>query len=235
MTPELIEGLLDALEVIGAARDARCVVLTGSGEAFCAGFDITRIDSQGGGAAGAEARLVERLCATIRNLRLPVIAKVNGVASGTGCDLAVSCDVRLASEYARFAMPPAKLGILYDPGGMRRLVQTVGPANAKELLLSAQLVGVGRALEMGLVNRVCPAGELDSATEEIVGSIVRNAPLSLWASKLVVNVLADGAPLPEGTQALIDDASRRVWSSDDAREGPRAFRERRPPRFAGAY
>ncbi len=234
MTPELIEALLDELVSIAALGDARCVVITGSGEAFCAGFDITRIDSQGGGAAGAEARLVERLCSTIRNLHLPVIAKVNGVASGTGCDLAVSCDVRLASEHARFAMPPAKLGIMYDPGGIRRLVQTVGPANAKELLLSAQLVSADRALEMGLVNRVCAANELDGVTEALVESIAENAPLSLSASKLVVNLLVDGAPLPEDTQAVIDEASRRVWASDDAKEGPRAFRERRPPRFTGA-
>ena len=233
LTPELIEELLGELDRVDADPDARAVVVAGAGTAFCAGFDIARIDSEDGAGAGAEAVLVERLCSRVRALRPPVVAKVNGVASGTGCDLAVSCDVRFASQEARFGMPPARLGILYDYRGMQRLVQTVGPAFAKELLLCGELVDAERALAMGLVNRVFPAGQLDTETDRFVAAVAANAPLSVRASKLTVNLIADSAPLPDEARLALDDASRAVWTSEDAREGPRAFRERRPPRFVG--
>jgi len=169
----------------------------------------------------------------VRALRVPVIAKVGGVASGTGCDLAVSCDVRFASEAARFAMPPVKLGVLYETGGMARLVQTIGPAFAKEMLLSGELVDARRALEIGLVNRVYSAAQLDEETERFAATLVGNAPLSVAASKLAVNVIADGAPPLAEAAAALDEARRTVWESEDAKEGPRAFRERRRPEFTG--
>ena len=229
VTPELIEEALEAFDRIDADADIRVVVLTGAGTAFCAGFDINRIDSAGG-AAGAS----ERLCSRVRALRVPVVAKVNGVASGTGCDLAVSCDLRIASEAARFQMPPAKLGVLYETGGMARLVQTVGPAFARELLLCGEPVEAARALQMGLVNRLVPAERLDAETEVVLDTIAANAPLSVAASKLAVTAIADGVS-PTGTAlAALEEARRRVWASEDAKEGPRAFRERRPPTFRGS-
>jgi enoyl-CoA hydratase/carnithine racemase len=228
VTPELIEEALEALDRIDADSETRVVVLTGAGTAFCAGFDINRIDSAGG-AAGAS----ERLCSRVRGLRVPVVAKVNGVASGTGCDLAVSCDLRVASEAARFHMPPAKLGVLYETGGMARLVQTVGPAYARELLLCGEPVEAARAFEMGLVNRLVPAERLDDETELVLETIAANAPLTVTASKLAVNTIADGAPPTGPALAALEEARRRVWASADAKEGPRAFRERRPPKFRG--
>lgn len=233
LTPELVELLLSELEAIDADEAVRCVVLTGEGKAFCAGYDISRISSTAEGEAGVEARLVEDLGQRVRGLRVPVVARVNGAASGAGCDLAVSCDVRLAASTARFAMPPARLGVLYDLGGMRRLLQTVGPAIAKEMLISGELLDAARALEVGLVNRVVEPDELDEETSRFVGAIVANAPLSVWASKLACNVLADAVPLPSQAQAVLDAASRRVWASEDAREGPAAFKERRAPEFRG--
>ena len=205
------------------------VVLTGAGTAFCAGFDITRIDGAGG-AAG----LSERLCSRVRALGVPVVAKVNGVASGTGCDLAVSCDLRIASEAARFQMPPVKLGVLYATGGMARLVQTVGQAFARELLICGEPVDAARALAMGLVNRLVPAERLDDETDELATTIAANAPLSVSASKLALNTLAEGTQPPAPALAALEVARRRVWASEDAREGPRAFRERRPPHFKGS-
>jgi enoyl-CoA hydratase/carnithine racemase len=233
LSPELIELLLAELARIEADPDVRVVVLTGSGAAFCAGFDITRIDSPGGSNPGAEAGISERLCSSVRELRVPVVAKVNGVASGTGCDLAVSCDLRIVSATARFAMPPVKLGVLYETGGMARLVQTIGPAFAKELLLSGEAVDAERAFAIGLVNRVCAAEQLDEVTETLVATLVANAPLSVAASKLAVNLLADGGPISEDGRASLEEARRRVWTSDDSREGPLAFRERRAPQFTG--
>lgn len=233
LTPELIEALLAELERVDGDEQARVVVVSGSPPAFCAGFDITRIESPGGRHAGAERDLVEVLCSRLRALRLPVVAKVNGDASGAGCDLAVSCDVRFASADARLAMPPAKLGFLYSWEGTARLVSTVGPAAAKELLFGGELVDAERALAIGLVNRVYPPERLDGETDRFVHAVAANAPLSLAASKLIVNLLVDGAPLAPETVERMEEAGRKVWASEDSQEGPRAFRERRPPRFVG--
>lgn len=234
LTPELIELLLTELEAIEAEADVRAVVLTGAGGAFCAGFDIERIKSPGERSAGAERDLVEVLCSRVRSLRPPVIASVNGVASGAGCDLALSCDVRLASTEARLGMPPARLGLLYSHEGMARLVSVVGSAAAKELLLGAELVDAERALQIGMVNRVVAPERLDGEVERFVAAVAANAPLSVAASKLIVNLIADGAPLAPAALTAIEEAGRRVWASDDSKEGPRAFRERREPRFTGS-
>jgi enoyl-CoA hydratase/carnithine racemase len=233
LTPELIEGLLAELDRIDGDPDVRAVVVTGAEGAFCAGFDIARIESPGGAGAGAERDLVEVLCSRIRSVRVPVVARVNGVASGAGCDLAVSCDVRIASTEARLGMPPARLGLLYSHQGMARLVSAVGEPAARELLLGAELFDAGRALACGLVNRLVPPERLDEETDRFVEAVVGNAPLSVAASKQIVNLLADGAPLAPDALEAIDEASRRVWTSEDSKEGPRAFRERRPPRFTG--
>jgi enoyl-CoA hydratase/carnithine racemase len=234
LTPELVEQLLEELEAIDADGDVRAVVVSGAGGAFCAGFDIDRIESPGGDGAGAERDLVDVLCTRLRALRPPAVAKVGGVASGAGCDLAMSCDVRFASEQARLGMPPARLGILYGFGGMARLVSLVGPAAAKELLLSGELVDAGRACAIGLVNRVYPADRLDEEVEAYVAAVVANAPLSVSASKLVVNLIADAIALSPEARAAIDEANARVWRSEDSKEGPQAFRERRTPRFTGS-
>jgi len=210
----------------------RAVVVSGAPPAFCAGFDIHRIESPGGEHAGAESDLVETLCARVRGLRAPVIAKVNGVASGAGCDLAVSCDLRFASTEAGLAMPPAKLGVLYSWEGIARLVAAVGAPAAKEMLFAGELIDAERALQLGLVSRVYSPERLDEETDRFVATVAANAPLSVAASKLIVNLIADVA-LPADGLAEIEEASRRVWRSKDSAEGPRAFRERRPPRFVG--
>jgi enoyl-CoA hydratase/carnithine racemase len=233
LTPELAEELLAELEAVDRDPDVRAVVVAGAGGAFCAGFDIDRIESPGQDGAGAERDLVDVLCGRVRSLRPPVVAKVTGVASGAGCDLAMACDVRFAGPEARLGMPPARLGILYGLGGMVRLVSLVGPAAAKELLLSGELVDAERALAIGLVNRVVAAERLDEEVERYVAAVVANAPLSVAASKLVVNLIADAVALSPDAAALADEANRQVWASEDSKEGPRAFRERRAPRFTG--
>lgn len=224
LTPDLIAALTAELDRIDADGEARVLVLTGAGDAFCAGYDLNLLESPGRPDAGSERDRVEALCSRLRVLRVPTIAQVNGVASGAGCDLAVSCDVRFASTEARFAMPPARLGILYSREGIERLVALVGPAVAKELLFSGELVDAGRALAIGLVNRVVAAEELEAVTDAFARRVAENAPLSVAASKRI----ADGASAEES-----DELGRLVWMSEDAREGPRAFRERRPPRFVG--
>lgn len=224
LTPELIAELLQTLGEIARDPDVRAVVLRGASGSFCAGYDLNHLTSPGTAEAGRERDEVERVCAALLGLRMPTVAAVAGVASGAGCDLAMSCDVRIASEDARFAMPPARLGILYSPEGVGRLTSLVGPAVAKELLFTGTLIGAERALAVGLVNRVVPAGSLDDEVSAFTAEVAGNARLSVEASKLTV----DGAPA-----AAIARAQTIVWNSDDAREGARAFRERRSPRFRG--
>jgi enoyl-CoA hydratase len=229
VSPELVEEFLAALDEIDADSGSRVVSVTGAGTAFCAGFDIARIDS-----AGSAAGISERLCSRVRSLRVPVVARVNGVASGTGCDLAVSCDLRVASREARFQMPPVKLGVLYETGGMARLVEAVGAAAARELLLCGEPIDATRAFQLGLVHRVVPPERLDEETDRILETIAANAPLSVAASKLALNAIA-GSATPSGPALdALEDARRQVWASEDAKEGPRAFQERRRPRFQGS-
>ncbi len=224
LTPALIAELTRVIESVGADPAARMVVVRGAGQAFCAGYDVNHLTSPGTPEAGREPDEVELLCSRLQELRMPTLAVVAGVASGAGCDLAVSCDLRIASEAAQFAMPPARLGILYGTEGVRRLTALVGPSVAKELLFTGDPVDAGRALAIGLVNRVVAPERLEGEVSALVARVLANAPLSVEGSKLIV----DGAPA-----SVIEDAHRRIWYSEDAQEGPRAFRERRPPRFLG--
>jgi enoyl-CoA hydratase/carnithine racemase len=225
LTPASIEAAIQALEAADADREARALVVTGAGGAFCAGYDVELLDGTG-------ARdLVEELCGRLAALRLPTVARVDGVASGAGCDLAVSCDLRIASPAARFGMPPARLGIVYGWQGTRRLARLIGPAAAKELLFTAAFVEAERALALGLVNRV--TADLDAEVETLLGAIAGNAPLAVAAAKRTVDLVAAG-PLDAESIAEIERISALAWESEDAREGRAAFRERRPPRFRGA-
>lgn len=224
LTPELVAALLRTIEEVDTDPTVRVVVLRGNDGSFCAGYDLNRLTSPGTVEAGRERDEVERACSALGALRMPTLAAVTGIASGAGCDLAMSCDLRFAAEDARFAMPPARLGILYSSQGIGRLTALVGPAVAKELLFTGTAIDAGRALAVGLVNRVVPAVSLDDEVSRFTAQIAANARLSIEASKRIV----DGAPPDE-----LAHAQSLVWQSEDAREGPRAFRERRAPRFQG--
>jgi len=233
LTPGLIDRALAALGEVGRDAGTRVVVVSGAGGAFCAGYDVTFLGSPGTADAGIERDRVEALCSAVRALRQPTIAMVDGVATGGGCDLAVACDLRFASERARFGMPPARLGILSSREGMERLAALVGLAVAKELLFSGELLDASRALAVGLVNRLHPAEALAEETQLFAEAIAANAPLSVAATKLVLDLVAGGGSLDADAEEAIEEAQLRVWSSADASEGPKAFRERRPPRFRG--
>lgn len=234
LTGDVIAGMLAALDGAVRGGDVRAVLLTGAGDrAFCAGFDIAMIDSLGGADVGAERDLVDDLASRVRELPLPVVAAVNGAAVGAGCDLAIACDLRLSADGARFGMPPARLGILYGWRGMQRLLQAVGLAAAKELLLTGALIGAGRAEELGLVSRVVTRDRLLAEARDLAETIADNAPLSVWGSKRSLDLLASRQLTDEELSALTA-IQEQVWGSADAEEGARAYRERRPPRYTGA-
>lgn len=234
LTPDLISALMQLLAAVRGESRLRAVLLTGTGEkAFCAGFDIEMIRSVGGSDTGAERDLVDELATTVRELPVPVVAAVNGAAVGAGCDLAVACDIRIGTPAARFGMPPARLGILYGWKGVERLVDTVGAAAAKELLLTGSLCDAERAERIGLLSAVVPVSELLGEARRITDVLASNAPLSVAGSKRMIDLLSRPGPLSEAGRAALEEIQHEVWNSEDAVEGARAYRERRSPEFKG--
>lgn len=157
---------------------------------------------------------------------------MNGAAVGAGCDLAIACDLRVGNPGSRFSMPTARLGFLYGTRGIERLVQTVGLPLAKEMLLTGSLVPAPRALQAGLLSEVVSEADLLSVARDRADVIADNAPLSVSASKRIVDVLAGCALNPQEV-AEVASLQDQVWRSQDAAEGARAHHERRPPIFTG--
>jgi enoyl-CoA hydratase/carnithine racemase len=169
----------------------------------------------------------------ISEYRYPVIAMVNGFTLGAGCELAATCDLRIASDKAKFGMPPAKLGVLYSFSGHRRFVNLVGEANAKELFLTGRMVDAHKAKEMGLVNYVVSEDDLLSATYDLAREIIENAPLSVSGAKILINKsVSSPMPTPED-EAMAEELINRCFSSEDLKEGQKAFKEKRKPVFRG--
>lgn len=237
LSPSVFEELCRALTTEEQNPQTRIIVITGAGEAaFCAGGDLSEIkntEESAGGAAAAGAELVENAYRQLRQVEKPLIAMINGVSMGAGCDLITNCDFRFAAEEAVFAVPPARLGFLYGWEGMRRFVQLVGLANAKDLFMTGRSVTAKEAYDMGLVNRVVPRAHLRDETLAYARLLIGAAPLSVWGAKRVIDLLGDRmSPSPEDVE-MIEQIQSRVWQSEDAKEGARAFLEKRRPVFRG--
>jgi enoyl-CoA hydratase/carnithine racemase len=219
-----------------AAKDeVRCLVFRGAGEkAFCSGFDIAAIPV--GPQDGDRPDLaVERTMEAVEAVPCPTIAFLNGVAFGAGAELAATCDLRVARPGISIGMPPARLGVVYSPPGLRRFLHLVGPSRARELFFTGRPVDTDEALAIGLVDRVVPADEAEAAALALAEEIARNAPLAVKGMKRILRLL-DAAAERGFTDAERDEISalrRRAFESDDVREGRDAFLEKRAPRFRG--
>lgn len=225
-------ALRDALESIAVDRDVRAVILTGAGRAFCAGQDLAERDEPD--AAPLEVEVRERYNPIIRALRSmgqPVIAAVNGVAAGAGASLAFACDLRIASEEARFVLAFGRIGLVPDSGATWFLPRLVGPAKAAELALVGDPVDAAEALRLGLVSKVVPGDQLMSETRALAERLAAGAPLALGLTKgaLQRSMTIDLDEALEGEAKLQGIAG----ASADHAEGLAAFREKRPPRFSG--
>jgi len=227
-----IGELEEAFSALAGDGLVRAVVVTGSGDkAFVAGADIealAQLDVQG---ARAFSERGQRLFDRIEWLGKPVVAAINGHALGGGCELALACHVRVAAEGARIGTPEVKLGLICGYGGTQRLPRLVGRGRALELLLTGEAVDAGEALRLGLVNRVVPAARLLEEAEALARRMTANAPLALRATLEAVNGGLDRSlgEAQEGEAALFSE----LVATQDAREGTRAFLEKRPARFAG--
>jgi enoyl-CoA hydratase/carnithine racemase len=226
--------LLDALARHARTLDARCLVIRGSGSVFSAGYDIGSL----GGQAFEEA--AERLVAhpfhdaieALEAYEYPVVGEINGHAIGGGLELALTCDIRVAARTARFAMPPAKLGLIYSHTGLRKFIDVCGPAGTAELFHVGESIDAERAYGMGLVNEVAEPGDLEARALELAARIAANAPLSLAGNKRVIRTLR-AQPLPPDVERELIELRESCFASEDFREGVRAFAEKRKPRWQG--
>jgi enoyl-CoA hydratase len=227
----VITELGQAIDAIRVADAIAGVLITGKGRAFVAGADISELAAQTPLAAKARARAGQDVFRRIETCPKPVIAVVNGFALGGGCELAMACHVRIASESAKFGQPESKLGMLPGFGGSQRLSRLVGKGRAMQLLLTGEMIDAAEAYRIGLVNKVVPAGELMGAAHEMMKTILGNAPLAL---ALCIEAVDRGLEmsLDEG---LILEANHfgLLAATDDMREGTKAFLEKRSPAFKG--
>jgi enoyl-CoA hydratase/carnithine racemase len=228
---ELMDELVDVLKELRGRREVRVIVIEGAGGAFSAGHDL-------GEMVGRDLPFYERLfdsCTelmeTIHRVPQPVIAKVHGIATAAGCQLVAACDLAVAAEDARFATPGVKIG-LFCSTPMVPLSRAIGRKRALEMLLTGEPISAATALEWGLVNRVAPAAELDTAVAELVAAISRSSPLTVGIGK---EAFYEQVELDEHRAY---DLTKSVMAMNslaaDAQEGICAFLEKRPPSWTGA-
>lgn len=224
----------DAIAALDSLRDdpdIGCVVITGAGEkAFVAGADI----SEFAGKTSVTQRAVfqERtLFNSVDQFPKPVIAMINGFALGGGCELSLACDIRVASENARFSQPEINLGIMCGGGGTQRLTRLIGEGRAMEMILTGDMIDAATAERYGLVNHVWPSEELEEKTMELAEKIASKAPVALQLSKEAVK-FASRSNLDEGLRREID-LFAICFSTEDKEEGVAAFLEKRKPEFRG--
>jgi enoyl-CoA hydratase/carnithine racemase len=228
--------ILDTLAETVADLDARCLVLTGSGEVFSAGYDLGNLEGREF-EENAEKLVAHPFHDALQALDAypyPVIAQINGHAIGGGLELALTCDIRIAARGIRVGMPPAKLGLIYSHTGLRKFLDVCGPANTAELFYVGRNVEAERGLTMGLLNHVVDSDELDDATVSMAGEIAANAPLSLAGNKRILRELrSHAAALPEDVERELVALRESCFRTDDFREGVRAFGDKRPPAWRG--
>jgi enoyl-CoA hydratase len=229
----LLDHVEEALVEIERDRSIRAVILTGAGErAFAAGADIAELARVTSAVAGVElARRGQRVTRSIELLRVPVIAAINGFALGGGCELAMACDIRIASENATFGQPEVNLGILPGYGGTQRASRLLGTGAAMLLCTTGAIVDAAEALRIGLVQRVVPLAALLGEARSIAVTIASKAPLAVAATK---RAIIDGAAMAIG-DALALEALHfgTLAETHDFHEGTRAFLDKRAPQFDG--
>ncbi len=225
----MIEELADGFTRLETDPSVRVIVIRGAGMAFSAGRDLREMRERQ--ESGAPDQGITGLFHQIEQSRHPTIAVVQGDALAGGCELALHCDLRVASERARFGMPLARLGLLASYPLALKIVEIVGPAFAKQILLTGQPISARRAFEIGMVHDLVQPEKLDAAADDTARSIAANAPLALAGMKTVVD-RAVSLARTVGHDDL-DEMARRARTSADAREGVRAMLEKRPPLFRG--
>jgi enoyl-CoA hydratase len=232
---EMWEGVQHILDDFEKDDAVRVIVVSGAGgRAFVSGADISEFAEKRASAeaAAAYSKLSEAARARLEATPKPTIAMIRGYCIGGGVATALSCDVRIAAEGARFGIPAAKLGLGYGYDGIRRLIDLVGPACAREIFYTARQFSAEEALRMGLVNQVVPEDKIENYVNEYCGMIAENAPLTLRAVKIIVREAVKDAG--ERDMALCARVVEDCFASGDYAEGRTAFMEKRKPVFRGS-
>ena len=220
------------LDFIIEEADCRVIILTGKGDkAFIAGADIEAMQKMNANQAHEFSKMGQELTLKIEKSKIPIIAAVNGFALGGGCEFAMACHIRYASENAVFGQPEVSLGLIAGWGGTQRLPRLVGKGKAMEILLSGQNFKADKAYSMGLVNKVVPMDELIPSVEKLALSITKNAPISVTATINAVNE-GESTTLHEGLLKEQTEFSKQ-FNTEDTKEGLSAFLEKRSPEFLG--
>lgn len=228
----MLDGLRSAFAEVDSDSSLRAAVLTGAGDRFfVAGADIGEFVSQGPDGTKAKIADGQQLTLEMERQRFPIVAAINGFALGGGLELAMACDIRVASSSAKLGQPEVLLGIIPGWGGTQRLPRLVGRGRALELLLSGEQVDAKRALELGLVNRVVDPDQLEEAAREVADGLAGRAPLAVAAIKRAVNRGLD-LSLEAGLAAELSEFDS-TFRTADALEGIAAFVQKRPAEWTG--
>lgn len=233
MVPRLMRDLHTALTAAAGDPAVRVVVLSGEGRAFCAGDDLKE-SAQGHGDAGEVRAFVldiQQVTVDLKTMRKPVIGAVHGYAVGGGCELALGCDLVVAAEDARFGFPETGVALFVTGGVTHFLPRTVGLARAKELLMTGELFDGREALRLGLVNRAVPAAEVLPTAEALAWKIMEKAPIPITLVKAAIEAGVQSDL--QTAMALETEATIACFLTEDAREGARAFVDKRAPRYLG--
>ncbi|MGL4485003.1 MAG: enoyl-CoA hydratase-related protein [Anaerovoracaceae bacterium] len=229
LNQEVINELYSEIHNFGDNKESRVAILTGAGKAFVAGADIaamSKLDKKGGRKI---AEYGHRLMNQIEVIGKPVIAAVNGFALGGGCELAMACDFRIASEKAIFGQPEVNLGIIPGFGGTNRLAKLVGIGMAKYLIMTADIIGADEAKRIGLVEAVVPAEELMVTVQNIAEKLITKGPLALGMAKSAIEESYEELTVNAGGIEI--DYFASAFATEDQKEGMAAFLEKRPAEF----
>ena len=231
LSGEMISALGATFTNLESDAELRAVILTAAGDkAFCAGTDISDLTNLTENQAAGVSERGQALCNQIENFPVPVIAAINGIAAGGGCELALACHIRIASGNASFSLPETKLGIIPGYGGTQRLAREIGNGRAAELMLTGKTIDAAEALSAGLVNRLATADMLTDA-ESLGYEIAALAPLAIRAC---LKAMTRGRDLPLAEGLLLEaELFAGLFATEDMREGTRAFLEKRRPVFKG--
>lgn len=235
LSPELVKILSHSLAELSADDSIRAVVIRGAGDsAFCSGYDIAAIPTCRSDDPPEKLEIInpiEPLFKAIVDYPFPVIAMINGVAFGAGCELAICCDIRIGAEDIRIGMPPAKLGLVYPWSGLQRFIQVIGLKSTKEIFFTGRAYKGIRLKELGLVDYLIAGEKLESFTSRMAEEIAANAPLALKGTKRVLNLLLQGSQFDKNGRKEAESISRASFLSEDLIEGKAAFMEKRRPFF----
>ncbi|MBW2636660.1 MAG: enoyl-CoA hydratase/isomerase family protein [Deltaproteobacteria bacterium] len=237
LSPELLLKIHSTLKEWSEKDEIRAVVITGGkGHPFSSGFDIAAISTElkpGMADTSTKNNPLELGLNSVRNFPYPTIAMIDGHVYGGGLNLAMCCDIRVGTNDISASMPPARLGLVYHPDGIRQFIEVIGIARTRELFFTARTYRGAEVKMMGLVDYQVPSSELETTTYGFATEIAANSPLSIKGTKRIINMMAD-APVLDGKDiGKAEQLIAEAFNSDDLEEGQIAFFERRKPKFRG--